>query len=67
MSFAKERTYVRAARQLPSMDSLEEVRLYMQEQLDAIHELNARVFFLQEQLAVLSAATSIPIDTLEDY
>lgn len=34
--------------------------------LAAVHELNGRIKFLEEQLALVAAAVSVPIDTLAD-
>ena len=34
--------------------------------LSAIHELNGRIKFLEEQLAVVAAAVPVVIDTLAD-
>jgi hypothetical protein len=67
MSYAAERPYVRLRRQMPRFDTLEDAQQFMQEQADAIHELNARIFFMQEQIATLAAATATTVDTLEDY
>jgi hypothetical protein len=32
----------------------------------AVHELNGRIKFLEEQLAIVATAASVPIDTLAD-
>ena len=64
MAHATERRYVRIAQQLGSAD---DVLATLQQHVDAIHELNARIYFLQEQLAVVASATATPIYTLEDY
>lgn len=38
----------------------------MQQVLDAIHDLNGKVQFVYEQLAVVAAAVPIAIETMED-
>lgn len=40
----------------------------VEEQLvvDAIHDLNGKVQFVYEQLAIVAAATAVPIESLED-
>lgn len=38
----------------------------VQQLLDAVHELNGRIHFLQDQLALVAAAVPVTIDTLAD-
>lgn len=38
----------------------------VQQLLDAVHELNGRIQFLQDQLSVVAAAVPVTIDTLTD-
>lgn len=38
----------------------------IQQVLDAIHDLNGKVQFVYEQLAVVAAAVPIAIETMED-
>jgi hypothetical protein len=67
MATALQRNYVRLPQLvLPPRNDTALVKA-LQDAYDAIHELNARIYFLQEQIAVLSAATSTPVEQLEDY
>ena len=67
MSFAVRRPYVRVLQQIPQPTVMPDIQELLQSQADAIHELNARIFFLQEQLAIVATASGATIDTLEDY
>lgn len=67
MATANSRNYVNLQQTAPQLDSLEDARRLVQQLLDAAHELNARIYFLQEQLAVVSTAAGVPIEQLEDY
>ena len=67
MAIANSRNYVNLQQTAPQLDSLEDARRLMQQLLDAAHELNARIYFLQEQLAVVATAAGAPIEQLEDY
>lgn len=67
MATANSRNYVNLQQTAPQLDSLEDARRLMQQLLDAAHELNARIYFLQEQLAVVATAAGATIEQLEDY
>lgn len=67
MATANSRNYVNLQQTAPQLDSLEDARRLMQQLLDAAHELNARIYFLQEQLAVVATAAGAPVAQLEDY
>lgn len=67
MATAKSRNYINLPQAAPQLDSLEDARRLVQQLIDAAHELNARIYFLQEQLAVVATAASAPIEQLEDY
>lgn len=67
MAIANSRNYVNLQQTAPQLDSLEDARRLMQQLLDAAHELNARIYFLQEQLAVVATAAGAPVAQLEDY
>ena len=67
MATANNRPYVQLPITAPQLDSLDEARQLVQQLLDAAHELNARIYFLQEQLAVVATAAGAPIEQLEDY
>lgn len=64
---ATPRPIITAPLRAASIDSLDDARRIVQVLLDTVHELNARIYFLQDQLAVVATATSTTIDTLEDY
>lgn len=66
MATANSRNYVNLPQTAPQLDSLEDARRLVRQLLDAAHELNARIYFLQEQLAVVAAAGAT-IEQLEDY
>lgn len=53
-----ERRYLPA---LPQQAPLEEQLL-----VDALHDLNGKIQFVYEQLALVAVATAVPIETLED-
>jgi len=40
--------------------------LLLQHLVDAVHELNGRIQFLNTQVQTLSTAVSVPVDTLKD-
>lgn len=67
MAKADSRNYVQLPITAPQLDSLDEARQLVQRLLDAAHELNARIYFLQEQLAVVATAAGATIEQLEDY
>ena len=67
MATANSRNYVNLPQTAPQLDSLEDARRLVQQLLDAAHELNARIYFLQEQLAVVATAAGVPVAQLEDY
>lgn len=67
MAIANSRNYVNLQQIAPQLDSLEDARRLVQQLLDAAHELNARIYFLQEQLAVVATAAGATIEQLEDY
>lgn len=67
MAIANSRNYVNLQQTAPQLDSLEDARRLVQQLLDAAHELNARIYFLQEQLAVVATAAGATIEQLEDY
>ena len=67
MAKAMQRNMVQAPVQVPQFNDLREATEYAQLMANALHELNARIFFLQEQLETLATATSTTIQTLEDY
>ena len=67
MATANSRNYVNLPQTAPQLDNLEDARRLVQQLLDAAHELNARIYFLQEQLAVVATAAGAPIEQLEDY
>lgn len=67
MATANSRNYVNLPQTAPQLDNLEDARRLVQQLLDAAHELNARIYFLHEQLAVVATAAGAPIEQLEDY
>lgn len=67
MAKAKQRNLVNIPQTVPNFTSAEEAQQYAQRTTDTLHELNARIFFLQEQIAVLAVATATTVQTLEDY
>lgn len=67
MATANSRNYVNLPQTAPQLDNLEDARRLVQQLLDAAHELNARIYFLQEQLVVVATAAGAPIEQLEDY
>ena len=67
MATANSRNYVNLQQTAPQLDSLEDARKLVQQLIDAAHELNARIYFLQEQLAVVATAAGATIKQLEDY
>lgn len=67
MATAKNRPYVQLPITAPQLDSLDEARQLVQRLLDAAHEQNARIYFLQEQLAVVATVAGATIQQLEDY
>lgn len=67
MATANSRNYVNLQQTAPQLDSLEDARKLVQQLLDAAHELNARIYFLQEQLVAVATAAGAPVEQLEDY
>ena len=67
MATANTRPYVQLPITAPQLDSLDETRQLVQRLLDAAHEQNARIYFLQEQLAAVATVAGATIQQLEDY
>lgn len=67
MAIANSRNYVNLPQSAPQLDSLDEARTLIQQLLNAAHELNARIYFLQEQLEVVATAAGATVEQLEDY
>lgn len=67
MATAQQRNYVQLVQLVPQLDTLDEARDVVQQLVNAVHELNARVYFLQDRLQELAAYASFPLEQLEDY
>jgi len=67
MATAQQRNYVQLVQLVPQLDTLGEARDTIQQLVNAVHELNARVYFLQDRLQELAAYASFPLEQLEDY
>lgn len=67
MANAQKRNMVQAPAQVTSIASLDDATRLIQQLADAVHELNARIYFLQEQLAIVATDAGSTIETLEDY
>lgn len=67
MATAQQRNYVQLVQLVPQLDTLDEARDTIQQLVNAVHELNARVYFLQDRLQELAAYASFPLEQLEDY
>lgn len=67
MATAQQRNYVQLVQLVPQLATLDEARDTIQQLVNAMHELNARVYFLQDRLQELAAYASFPLEQLEDY
>lgn len=69
MAKAEPRDYVNITRN-PRINKLaadEDIAKLLAEHVAAINELNARIYFLQEQIVILATAAGVPVSILEDY